>query len=232
MATAATNFAYFYFYFALMRRVAGDAGVPVSPLTTLGASALAAMLAQITVMPITSAASAQQTSPELARRPLIAVLVTLLHRGGFGALYAGLGPSLALSSNPVFTYAAYGALKPRLAATVLSRRLTRRTNVFVLGAASKCAATVLTYPLIVAKACLQASSASGRDEHGTLSLLRLVYRKRGICGWYQGLETQLLKAVLTQAIMMTAKDALDTRAAALVDFGSTLITQSATLAKN
>lgn len=104
---------------------------------------------------------------------------------------------------------------------------------FALGAASKTMATVVTYPYIMAKTRLQAKydgddaddvdlaageakkAATGakpkRKERysGAIDCLAQVYKEQGFTGWYQGMQAQIVKAVLSQALLFGIKDALE-----------------------
>lgn len=107
---------------------------------------------------------------------------------------------------------------------------------FVLGAFSKTLATIVTYPYIMAKVRIQARTSDpdvddaadhvvdrtddaeklvgGSAPHprgrvkqtGALGLLVRVLRTEGIGGWYQGMSAQILKAVLSQALLFVSKE--------------------------
>lgn len=82
---------------------------------------------------------------------------------------------------------------------------------FTLGALSKCFATVITYPLIRGKVLQQV--ASGGDRGATpvpslLSILRRIIAQDGLRGLYKGMETQILKTVLSAAIALMLKEKL------------------------
>ena len=73
-----------------------------------------------------------------------------------------------------------------------------------MGALSKCAATLLTYPAIRAKVLCQ--SAGGERYGGALSAAGAVLRAEGPGGLYKGLSPQLLKTVLSAAVGLMLKE--------------------------
>jgi len=109
---------------------------------------------------------------------------------------------------------------------------------FLIGALSKTMATVVTYPYIMAKVRLQAKYTpptptpstvnsgsvpsyaevadpkksvpppTGRYK-GAIDVLIKVYKKKGFAGWYQGMQAQITKAVLAQALLFGIKDYME-----------------------
>ncbi|KAJ1957096.1 hypothetical protein GGI12_005122, partial [Dipsacomyces acuminosporus] len=85
---------------------------------------------------------------------------------------------------------------------------------FWIGALSKTLATVITYPYIMAKVRLQWRPSKEELEAGgddvvyksSADVLKKVLRKEGIPGWYKGMQTQIIKAVITQALMLMIKE--------------------------
>ena len=142
-------------------------------------------------------------------------------RGGRGAadarggLYSGLGASLALTINPAIQYTVFEQLRQKLM-IVHNARAQRRGilkpvvelsmfDAFVLGAASKATATMLTYPLVRAKV-LQKAGTREEDRRSLLGTLKRVHREEGVSGMYKGLDAQLVKTVLAGALTMTIKE--------------------------
>ncbi|KAI6155094.1 mitochondrial carrier [Pisolithus tinctorius] len=127
---------------------------------------------------------------------------------------------------------------------------------FILGAFSKTLATIVTYPYIMAKVRIQArTSGSDRDEFadrddriddvekhlggssqkhprgrakqsGALTLLMQVLKKEGVVGWYQGMSAQIIKAVLSQALLFVSKEQFEHWALGVLVLSSKLRSRS------
>ena len=130
-------------------------------------------------------------------------------------LYNGLYASLVLTINPAIQYTVFEQLRQRLM-RALNVRAQRRGalkpvvelstfDAFILGATSKAAATLVTYPLVRAKV-LQKASTKLEDRQSLLGTLERVYREEGVGGMYKGLDAQLVKTVLAGALALTIKE--------------------------
>ena len=142
-------------------------------------------------------------------------------QGAKPSLYAGLSVSLLLSLNPGIQYAVFEELKGRLlrlgppplaaegargrgSPSTSSARALSAAEAFCVGALSKCAATLLTYPAIRAKVLCQ--SAGGERYGGALGAAGAVLRAEGAGGLYKGLSPQLIKTVLSAAVGLMLKE--------------------------
>ena len=121
----------------------------------------------------------------------------------------GWTAAMVLTVNPVVQYVAYEAMRRKVMAWKTKRRgkeaVLGTQAAFVVGAASKCIATITTYPLARAKVLQQVKKAHGN----MFQVLVDVYRKEGMAGWYRGLKEQLYKTVLQAAVMMAIKERMD-----------------------
>lgn len=127
---------------------------------------------------------------------------------------------------------------------------------FILGAFSKTLATIVTYPYIMAKVRIQArTSGSDSDEDacgddrtddvekplggssqkhargrakqsGALALLIRVLKTEGVVGWYQGMSAQIIKAVLSQALLFVSKEQFERWALVIFVLSSKLRSRS------
>lgn len=73
-------------------------------------------------------------------------------------------------------------------------------------------ATMVTQPLIVAKATLQSQKVCeklGRPFKSFQDVLRYIVKNEGILALYKGLIPQLLKGLLVQGILMTMKERVE-----------------------
>ncbi|BGO97330.1 hypothetical protein NBRC10513v2_001251 [Rhodotorula toruloides] len=212
--TFSMQFAYFYFY--TLVRSTYIKKFPLRKMTTateLALGAIAAAMGQIFTIPVSVIATRQQLAKKtLSFRKAIA---HILRDDGITGLWRGLKPSLVLCVNPAITYGMFERLK-----TMLLKPGEKMTpfKAFLIGALSKTLATVVTYPYIMAKTRLQAGNDDDDDTppgqpkeryNGALDCLKQVYAEEGFTGWYQGMQAQITKAVLSQALLFGIKDALE-----------------------
>ncbi|RHZ80276.1 hypothetical protein Glove_137g134 [Diversispora epigaea] len=227
IGVASTNFAYFYWY-SLIRSYyqKRSSSTSFSTTTELILGAFAGALAQIFTIPVSVITTRQQTTKSQDRKDLIGTTKEIISEDGITGLWKGLKPSLVLCVNPAITYGAFERFKDIL---------TKRNNndnlspgiVFFLGALSKTIATIVTYPYIMAKVRLQwkppKSDLKGGIEieedssdfrrnmkykkyKGAIDVLRKVLATDGIQGWYKGMQAQITKAVLSQALLFYMKE--------------------------
>ncbi|KAL2491890.1 Peroxisomal adenine nucleotide carrier 1 [Abeliophyllum distichum] len=147
-------------------------------------------------------------------------LWSTLSQGSWGETFDGLGISLLLTSNPAVQYTVFDQLKDRLLKRNqkiekgLSPEVLSAFSAFVLGALSKSIATVLTYPAIRCKVMIQAADnddnvdkqakeKSGKTPSG---VLRAIWKREGVPGFFKGLQAQILKTVLSSALLLMVKE--------------------------
>lgn len=167
----------------------------------------------------------------------VAVAQEIVRTEGVTGLWLGIKPSMVLTVNPAITYGVYERLKSILllarAASGAADRLTPGMT-FLLGAFSKTLATIVTYPYIMAKVRIQARSSDPDAEEvevlpdsssqsakssrrtGALGLLIKVLNTEGFVGWYQGMSAQIIKAVLSQALLFVSKEQFESWALAIL----------------
>ncbi|KAK2160776.1 hypothetical protein LSH36_127g12005 [Paralvinella palmiformis] len=83
-----------------------------------------------------------------ARKDAVA---TIHKKEGISALWSGTVPSIILATNPAVQFMVYEALKRRIQGQGKQKNLASLTY-FAMGAVSKMAATIVTYPLQVVQA--------------------------------------------------------------------------------
>lgn len=148
----------FYAYFRGARRRARGRKLPA--LEELAVGALAGACARACTTPIANVVTRKQTSAMFENRndattfSVWKTLATIYAENGITGLWAGYSASLLLTINPSMTF----FLNDKLGKTLLpdaeeDSHDTRTT--FLLAAASKAIATILSYPLQTAKARLQ-----------------------------------------------------------------------------
>ncbi|KAG5647018.1 hypothetical protein DXG03_001743 [Asterophora parasitica] len=213
---------------------------PLSTAAELLLGALAGGLAQIFTIPVSVIATRQQvgklnsTSEGPSDDSFIGVAREIIAEEGVGGLWLGIKPGLVLTVNPAITYGVFERVK----SLILLAQAKAGTNgklspwlSFIIGAISKTLATVVTYPYIMAKVRIQARSADSDDgqnvlpgtphhkttKHvGALQILARVLKKEGFTGWYQGMQAQITKAVLSQALLFMSKEQFEHWALAIM----------------
>ncbi|KAF8896109.1 mitochondrial carrier domain-containing protein [Infundibulicybe gibba] len=221
---------------------------PLSTAAELLLGALAGALAQIFTIPVSVIATRQQVgrpnrttdpeSPSAESRDDDSFLGE-----GVTGLWLGIKPGLVLTVNPAITYGVFERVKGLwLLANASSGGKMSPGISFVVGALSKTLATIVTYPYIMAKVRIQARSADAEDaieEHtappaahkyhhdkskhiGALTILARVWKREGFVGWYQGMQAQIIKAVLSQALLFMSKEQFEHWALAIMVFSTRL----------
>ncbi|KAJ4477351.1 mitochondrial carrier domain-containing protein [Lentinula aciculospora] len=160
----------------------------------------------------------------------MAVAHEIIDEEGVGGLWLGIKPGLVLTVNPAITYGMYERVKSLLLlakARAGSGNKMSAWQSFIVGSLSKTLATIVTYPYIMAKVRIQARSADinvddlehlgdippphkyhhAKTKHpGALDVLGKVLKREGVVGWYQGMQAQIIKAVLSQALLFMSKE--------------------------
>ena len=199
VGVASTNFAYFYWYTFVRDLYKKRHPGPIGTVMELVLGAVAGALAQIFTIPVSVCTTRQQTQISSERKGLIATAKEIISEDGITGLWRGLKPSLVLVVNPAITYGLFERFKEVMYPGV--GRLSPGQS-FMVGAASKTVATIVTYPYIMAKVRMQFKppktgkgdvegvvdwdEGTDFDRHdGAIQILRKVYKKSGFVGWYQ-----------------------------------------------
>ncbi|XP_022959385.1 peroxisomal adenine nucleotide carrier 1-like [Cucurbita moschata] len=214
-----SSFIYFYGYSFLKRMYLKRSGnKKIGTKANLIVAAAAGACTVVLTQPLDTASSRMQTSEFGKSKGFWKTLA----EGTWSEAFDGLGISLLLTSNPSIQYTVFDQLKQRLLRTQLTRasgiesspEALSAFSAFVLGALSKCVATILTYPAIRCKVVIQAAeSDEERNEdkqHGdkkTVSgALNTIWKREGLLGFFKGLQAQILKTVLSSALLLMIKE--------------------------
>ncbi|CAH2044540.1 unnamed protein product [Thlaspi arvense] len=214
-----SSFIYFYSYSYFKRlhseRIGSKSiGTKANLLIAAAAGACTSVLTQ----PLDTASSRMQTSEFGKSKGLWQTLTD----GTWGNAFDGLGISLLLTSNPAIQYTVFDQLKQNL----LEKRKAKAGKdsspvvlsafmAFLLGAVSKSAATVITYPAIRCKVMIQAADTSKDNEAKNLrkrikktipGVVYAIWKKEGVLGFFKGLQAQILKTVLSSALLLMIKE--------------------------
>lgn len=167
----------------------------------------------------------------------------IIQEEGVTGLWLGIKPGLILTINPAITYGVFERVK----SLVLLARHSNSTKMspglnFLVGALSKTLATIVTYPYIMAKVRIQARSTDADDtieknrlpppshtphpshsRHvGAIGILKRVWKREGFFGWYQGMQAQIIKAVLSQGVLFMSKEQFEHWALLIMIFAARL----------
>ncbi|KAJ2699799.1 hypothetical protein FB645_005200 [Coemansia sp. IMI 203386] len=210
------GFVYFYAYsmvrkFAL--RTMSRNGRSLSTGIELAVGALAGAFNQLLTLPVGVIATRQQTAAPGERRWWTQTVADIVRTEGIRGLWAGFRPAMLLCTNPAITYGVFEKAKSAVLRRSGRAQMTA-AEAFWVGALAKTLATVVTYPYIMAKVRLQWRPSReevqkrGKDAIYTSSadVLTKVLRSEGITGWFRGMQTQIVKAVITQALMLMIKE--------------------------
>lgn len=205
-----SSFIYFYGYsFFRKLHIERSGSKSISTKANLIIAAVAGACTVAITQPLDTAASRMQTSEFGKSKGLIKTL----SEGTWGEAFDGLGISILLTLNPAIQYTAFDQLKERLLAGKLGNpQSLSALSAFMLGAASKCVATCLTYPAIRCKVMIQAAESSDdleseSESRKTVSgALHAIWNKEGFLGFFKGLKAQILKTVLSAAFLLMIKE--------------------------
>ncbi|KAK7276366.1 hypothetical protein RIF29_17505 [Crotalaria pallida] len=144
------------------------------------------------------------------------VVQEVYDEAGVLGFWKGVLPTLIMVSNPSIQFMLYetmlGKLKKRRAQSKKGSNGVTALEIFLLGALAKLGATVVTYPLLVVKARLQARQVKNGDKRqqykGTLDAIIKMIRYEGFYGFYKGMGTKIVQSVLAAAVLFMVKEEL------------------------
>lgn len=215
-----SQFIYFYgysFFKRLYLKQIGDKSIGTRANLVIAAAAGACTV--VVTQPLDTASSKMQTSKFGKSKGLW----KSLSQSTWSELFDGLGISLLLTANPSIQYTAFDQLKQRLLRAKMKKRRDNDMtspealsafSAFVLGAISKCIATCITYPAIRCKVMIQSSDSDENikdkprtKSHKTVSwAMYSIWENEGLLGFFKGIQAQILKTVLSSALLLMIKE--------------------------
>jgi len=182
----------------------------VGPVRALGIAAAAGCVNVVVTNPIWVVVTRMQVDAGRqegeARGGAVVAVRRIISENGVVGLWRGIGPSLAMVSNPALQMLAQEGvlgLLWRASGGDARRDRSSRWNVFLAGAVGKLFSTLATYPFLVAKSVQQAGS--GRETRSSLRILMDLIERRGFIGLYDGLGLKVVQSVLASAILVTTQ---------------------------
>ncbi|MES1908258.1 MAG: hypothetical protein MHM6MM_001227 [Cercozoa sp. M6MM] len=154
----------------------------------------------------------------------------LHERHGLSWLVSGMVPSLVLCSNPAVQFAAAALLKRLLARFVATKSKFLKLSplqIFLIGALSKIAATLATYPIQTLKVRLQRDTTEEEQQAeqqqsaestcrvttqlrkllSIVALAQAMLQEEGALSFFNGLRLKLVQSTLTAALVFLFRDA-------------------------
>ncbi|KAL1855090.1 hypothetical protein Plec18170_004506 [Paecilomyces lecythidis] len=224
--TVADMFCFFLAYTFLRQRKINSKATPGSSrkpvvlpvVDELTIGILAGAFSKLLTTPLSNIVTRKQTAAVLGDSGSAStkdIAAKIRAERGLKGFWAGYPASLILTLNPSITLFLNEALKYLL----LPR--SKRNNpppavVFLLAAISKVIASIITYPISLAKTRDQVSSASAEDDVSkshrfvpkVLTTVSDIARTEGPGALYDGLSGELLKGFFSHGITMLTKDAV------------------------
>jgi len=220
LQTFTSQFIYFYgysFFKQLYLRKSGKKSIGTTANLAVGVAAGCCTV--ILTQPLDNASSKMQTSAFGKSKGLWSTLT----EGSLGDAFDAIGISILLTTNPAIQYTVFDQLKLRL---LREKNQNARSNgavskavalsalsAFVLGAISKTVATILTYPAIRCKVMIQSANPDEEESQKKpkqpktfFEALRAIWSKEGIPGFFKGIQAQILKTVLSSALLLMIKE--------------------------
>lgn len=233
LQSVVSQFIYFYSYSIFKKWYLAKARVSkMGTGTNLLVAAAAGTCTAVLTQPLDMASTRMQTSAFGKSKGLWATLT----EGSLQEAYSGFGASLALVSNPAIQYTVFEQLKdfllrPEVVVEVVgtdqplsrsSPKVLTAFQAFLIGAFSKTIATVITYPAIRAKVMLQAAESDEdkvlrlnssttnlkvrRRARSMVEAFHQIWAEEGLKGYFKGLNAQIVKTVLSAALMLMIKE--------------------------
>ncbi|XP_065359345.1 peroxisomal membrane protein PMP34 [Calliphora vicina] len=222
-----SNFVYFYTFHTLKAITSGGDKKQQSALKDLMLGAIAGIINVFSTTPFwvvntrCRMRDVAGTSDEVNKyyKSLLSGLQYVAKTEGVKGLWSGTIPSLILVSNPSLQFMMYELLKRNLI------KFSGRTEIsslgyFLIGAAAKAFATVLTYPLQLVQTKQRHRSkhgsgpstskqAAGTQEIGMIQMILDIIKHQGFRGLFRGMEAKILQTVLTAALMFMAYEKIN-----------------------
>lgn len=180
---------------------------------------------------LTSALALQTAPVENIPHKTINVIQDLYKEAGVLGFWKGVIPALIMVSNPAIQFMLYEALLKKLknkrATNLKGAQGLTAIEIFLLGAVAKLGATLVTYPLLVVKARLQAKHMIDDDKKhrykGTFDAITKMMHYEGLSGMYKGMGTKIVQSVFASALLFMIKEELVKGARLLVTGDTSLV---------
>lgn len=211
MQDVARSFSFFYVFTFLkeyVKRRKGPLGFGDNLLVGYFSASANLML----TMPVEVANTRMMTGA--AAGGVFAIWADLIKSGGWAKLYTGLAANLVLCLNPAIKHMVFDQVRDRILWMKGSTRLSTLHS-FLLGAIATVIASTATFPAARCRAILQCRAGKS-DMGGARAVVMELIKRGGILELYKGLGPQLVKGVLSSALLLATKEHIHTRVRRLV----------------
>jgi adenine nucleotide transporter 17 len=212
LSEGAQQASYYYFYTLLKKRFQAHYNKNPDTASSLIIGSIAGALNMIITSPLSTVHTRMQT--HAVQHPneqatIGSTVQEIVKKDGVTGLWRGLKTSLVLVVNPSITFFAFETLRKNLEKFLSGKEGGKISAgwLFILGAIAKLIATIVTYPLILAKTRLQADKL--KQYRSFFHVWLKVVEKSGFVGLYGGMSSKLLQTCISSAIKFTMKDAFD-----------------------
>lgn len=204
-----SNFVYFYtnnLLKVLVKKYTGQKNVTIPQ--NLAIATLAGVVNVLVTCPLWVANTRlklQSSKPEDGGKHYTGMwdaLTRIAKEEGTEALWGGAASSLLLVSNPVIHFVVYDKVKLVIGkrAQAAGRKYLTSWEIFWTGAIAKALATFFTYPIQVAQSRQRANADKSSSKlANTIKILRDIFKKDGVLGWFAGMNFKLVQTILTAA---------------------------------
>lgn len=140
---------------------------------------------------------------------IVGTMREIVKEKGIAGLWSGYETAVLLSVTPALTF----YLSHLVSRGVLPRSSQEKPSsaqTFFVNATGNAASTAILFPLILSKTRLQWKSPSGKRVYrGLTDVIHKTIRRNGVSGLYQGLESQLLKGLVSHGTTMVVKQRVE-----------------------
>jgi hypothetical protein len=157
-------------------------------------------------LPIERVVKTLQTSHSDKPQSVTSIIGQIMRVQGVAGFYRGIWAYPVLCLRPALQYAVFEACRAYLLQVVGYRESLTAVEAFVLGAVARAVAILIIYPFIRIKVMAQASSTKSNATEALVVAMRRVAQKDGLLGLYRGMLPELLRGMLSAALMLALKE--------------------------
>jgi len=199
------KFLYFYGYSFLQssyERKSGKMGTFANLAIGYAAEALSLPI----TMPIEIIVTQYQTAAKAGQSNLSEIIKAIMGNQGILGLYKGYNTYPFLCLQPAIQYTIFEQIK-RMVLKKKGVDILSALEAFLLGALARAIALFLIYPFIRVKVVMQASKNSEKKNQKSIpAFLLKTARDEGVLSLYNGLGWEMLRGVLSSAVMLMVKE--------------------------